>query len=71
MTFANPADYDQIEQEDRVSVTGVNSLAPGKPVNVTIHKKDGQDVTIQGNHSMTEPQVKWFTAGSALNALNE
>ena len=70
MTFANPADYDQIDQEDRVSVTGLKDLAPGKPVSVTIHKKDGKDITIQGNHSMTEPQIAWFRAGSALNALN-
>jgi aconitate hydratase len=70
MTFANPADYDQIEQEDRVSVTGLKDLAPGKPVSITIHKKGGKDITIQGNHSMTEPQIGWFKAGSALNALN-
>ncbi len=70
MTFANPADYDQIEQHDQVSVTGLKDLAPGKPVSVTIHKKDGKDVTIQANHSMTEPQIAWFRAGSALNALN-
>ncbi|MDH5586105.1 MAG: aconitase family protein, partial [Nitrospirota bacterium] len=70
MTFANPADYDQIEQEDQVSVTGLKDLAPGKPVSITIHKKGGKEVTIQGNHSMTEPQIAWFRAGSALNALN-
>lgn len=70
MTFANPADYDQIEQEDQVSVTGLKDLAPGKSVSVVIHKKDGKDITIQGNHSMTEPQITWFRAGSALNALN-
>ena len=70
MTFADPANYDQIDQEDRVSVTGLNELAPGKPVSVTIHKKDGNEITVQANHSMTEQQVKWFQAGSALNALN-
>ena len=70
MTFADPANYDQIEQEDRVSVTGLSELAPGKPVSVIIHKKDGKEITIQANHSMTEQQVKWFQSGSALNALN-
>lgn len=70
MTFADPANYEQIEQEDRVSVTGLDELAPGKPVSVVIHKKDGKEITIQANHSMTEQQVKWFQAGSALNALN-
>ena len=70
MTFANPADYELIEQEDRVSVAGLNDLAPGKPVSVIIHKPGGKDTTIQANHSMTDPQIAWFKAGSALNALN-
>jgi len=50
---------------------GLNSLAPSKPVQVTLHKPDGTEVTIQANHSMTEQQIGWFKAGSALNALNE
>ncbi len=70
MTFADPANYDQIEQEDRISVTGLSELAPGKPVSVVIHKNDGKEITVQANHSMTEQQIKWFQAGSALNALN-
>ena len=69
LTFANPTDYDGIEQHDRVSVTGLGSLAPGKSVSVTIHKKDGKATTIQANHSMTDQQLAWFRAGSALNAL--
>jgi aconitate hydratase len=70
LTFANPKDYDQIEQEDRISVKGLSGLAPGKPIQVILHKKSGQEVVIQANHSMTEPQITWFKAGSALNALN-
>ena len=70
LTFADPKDYEKIEQQDRISVTGLSSLAPGKPVQVTIHKADGQTLTIQANHSITEQQIAWFKAGSALNALN-
>ena len=70
LTFSDPKDYEKIEQEDRISVTGLQSLAPGKPVVVTIHKTDGRTLTIQANHSMTEQQIAWFKAGSALNALN-
>ncbi len=69
LTFADPADYDRIEQEDRISVTGLTTLAPGKPVSVTIQKKDGKAITIQAGHSMTDQQITWFRAGSALNAL--
>ncbi|MBI3810558.1 MAG: aconitate hydratase [Nitrospirae bacterium] len=70
LAFADPKDYDRIEQNDRISVTGLQSLAPGKPVSVTIHKADGKDMTIQTNHSLTDQQIVWFKAGSALNALN-
>ena len=70
LTFADPKDYDKIEQQDRISVTGLSNLAPGKPVSVTIHKADGKALTIQANHSFTEQQIAWFKAGSALNALN-
>jgi aconitate hydratase len=70
LTFSDPKDYEKIEQQDRISVTGLQNLAPGKPVMVTIHKTDGRALTIQANHSMTEPQIAWFKAGSALNALS-
>lgn len=70
LTFADPKDYEKIEQQDRISVTGLSSLAPGKPVQVTIHKAGGNMLTIQANHSITEQQIAWFRAGSALNALN-
>jgi aconitate hydratase len=70
LTFADPKDYEKIEQQDRISVTGLSTLAPGKPVQVTIHKADGKSLTIQANHSITEQQIAWFKAGSALNALN-
>lgn len=70
LTFADTKDYNQIDMEDRFSVTGISELAPGRPVHVTIHKKDGKEISIQTHHSMTEQQIAWFKAGSALNALN-
>ncbi len=70
LTFCDPNDWARFEQNDRVSVTGLSALAPGQPVTVTIHKADGQQVTIQTSHSLTPQQIDWFKAGSALNALN-
>ena len=43
LTFAKPSDYDLFEQADRVSVRGLAALAPGKPVEVVIHKAGRQD----------------------------
>jgi aconitate hydratase len=70
LTFAEPKDYEKIEQTDRFNVGGLAGLAPGTPVTVTVHKTDGSTWTLQANHSMTEQQIGWFKAGSALNALN-
>ncbi len=70
LTFADPKDYDQFEQNDRVSVVGLADLKPGKPVEVILHKADGREVKILAHHSLTEQQVAWFKAGSALNALS-
>ena len=58
-----------MKQDDRISVTGLAQLAPGKPVTVVITKPGGKSVTIQGQHTLTDEQIGWFKAGSALNAL--
>lgn len=71
LTFANPDDWAKIEQDDHVSVVGLSNLAPEAPVDLVIHKADGAEIRIQANHSMTDKQIAWFKAGSALNALNK
>jgi aconitate hydratase len=38
-------------------------------VEVVIHKPGGRTATIACAHTMTEEQIGWFKAGSALNAL--
>jgi aconitate hydratase A / 2-methylisocitrate dehydratase len=68
LTFIDPADYDRFEQGDRVSITGLYTLEPGKPVTVQIKKPDARVVTVQARHTMTREQIAWFKAGSALNA---
>jgi len=69
LTFAKPTDYDLVEEADRVSVTGLAELTPGKPVTVVLTKPGGKTVTIQCQHTLTDEQIGWFKAGSALNAL--
>ncbi len=69
LTFADPGDWARVEQNDRLSIVGLRELAPGRPVEVRIHKPGGQALTIQTRHSLTTEQIGWFRAGSALNAL--
>jgi aconitate hydratase len=70
LTFADPKDYDKIEENDRISILGLTQLAPGKPVQVRILKADRKTIDLQAHHSLTAQQIIWFKAGSALNALS-
>ena len=69
LTFADPADYDKIQQKDRVAITGLTELAPGKPLKVRLTHDDGSTDEFDVNHTLSEAQISWFRAGSSLNAL--
>lgn len=71
LTFANAADYDLIEATDKISVHGLAGIAPGQPLQATLHHADGSTATITLNHTLNAEQIGWFKAGSALNALNQ
>ena len=69
LTFADPADYEKILVDDRISIVGLADLTPGSPVTAVIHHNDGSTEEITLNHSLNDEQVEWFKAGSALNVL--
>jgi aconitate hydratase len=69
LRFENPADYEKIKEDDKVSVQGVSALAPGRSLRMVIRHSDGSSDTISLVHSFTEEQVAWFKAGSALNLM--
>jgi aconitate hydratase len=71
LVFVDPADYDKVQEKDRISITGLGSLAPNKNVEVTIKHADGKSEKIQTKHTMTEEQIAWFKAGSALNLIKQ
>lgn len=71
LRFINSADYDKIEEQDRVSITGLQNLEPGKNVKVTLKKANGSTVDFEVAHSLTARQISWFQAGSALNAARQ
>jgi aconitate hydratase len=71
LTFANPADYDKIQQNDRLSITGLTTLAPGKNVTLVVKHENGTSENISLKHTYNDEQIKWFKAGSALNLLRQ
>ena len=69
LTFANPADYDRVREDDLVDVVGLPSLQPGKQLEIVLHHKDGATERFAVNHTMSAEQIEWFKAGSALNTV--
>jgi aconitate hydratase len=70
LTFANAADYDRVQEDDRVSVVGLKEMQAGQPLKCMIHHASGEVEEIQLKHSYNAPQIEWFRAGSALNLLH-
>ncbi|HEY8401876.1 MAG TPA: aconitate hydratase, partial [Cytophagaceae bacterium] len=71
LTFANPADYDKVKEDDSIDIIGLQSFAPGTPLTVVLNHKDGSKDEIKVNHTYNEGQIEWFKAGSALNLIGQ
>jgi len=69
LTFANPADYDRIREDDTFDITGLTSFAPAKPLTIVLHHADGKTESFEVNHTYNEQQIEWFKAGGALNII--
>ncbi|MFM2046065.1 MAG: aconitase [Actinomycetota bacterium] len=68
LTFADPATYDRIGENDRISVLNLPPV-PDRPVRCRITKPDGSTVDFEARHTFSDEQVEWFRAGSALNIV--
>ena len=71
LTFANPADYDKVRQDDKVSIEGFDSFAPGKPLTIVLNHADGSQEKFAVNHSYNDQQIEWVKSGSALNKIRK
>ena len=71
LTFADKADYDKIQEDDSIDVTGLTSFAPGTPLTLVLTHKDGSVDTIKANHTYNQQQIEWFKAGGALNIIRK
>ncbi|MFT6849497.1 MAG: aconitate hydratase [Sphingobacteriales bacterium] len=69
VTFDNTADYDKIQEDDKIDVIGLTELAPGKQLTVVLNHADGSKDEFKVNHTYNQGQIDWFKAGSALNMI--
>jgi len=70
LTFQDPADYDRIRADDRLSLVGLEEMAPDQPVECRIKHPDGTSETLRLNHTFSASQLEWFRKGSALNLFH-
>jgi aconitate hydratase len=71
LTFDDPEDYEKIHEDDHISISQLNEIAPGKPVECNILHADKTSEKITLNHSYNDLQIEWFKAGSAMNFLRK
>lgn len=71
LTFADKSDYDKIQEDDTIDITGLTSFAPGVPLTLVFHHKDGTQNIITANHTYNQQQIEWFKAGAALNIIRK
>lgn len=71
LNFANPADYEKVQPDDRIDLEGITELAEGSQVTMVAKHKDGSVDKIPLTHTFNAGQIEWFKAGSALNLMGK
>jgi len=69
LTFEDPAHYDLVRERDRIDLVGLSAMTPGMPVSAVLRHDDGTTTSLKLLHTYSEPQIRWFHAGSALNVI--
>ena len=69
ITFADKADYDLIQEDDKFDIVGLTTFTPGKQLQIVLHHADGSKDQFAVNHSYNQMQIEWFKTGGALNLI--
>ena len=71
LTFANPSDYDKVQEHDIIDILGLDNFTPGNPLQIKLNHADGTSTIFDVNHTYNEAQIAWYKAGSALNLIKQ
>ena len=71
LTFVNPADYDKVRQDDKISIKGFDTMAPKKNLTIVLDHSDGTQESFEVKHTYNAAQIDWVRAGSALNKIRK
>ncbi|HBF23813.1 MAG TPA: aconitate hydratase [Planctomycetes bacterium] len=70
-TFADPADWEKVCEDDALSIEGLGTLEPGSPVALRLQHTNGTETRCMLSHTLNREQISWWKAGSALNSLRQ
>jgi aconitate hydratase len=71
LTFSNEADYDKIQENDKINFVDLVNFTAGKPLTLELAHEDGSKENIFVNHTYNDQQIEWFKAGGALNLIRK
>ncbi len=71
LTFANPADYDLVRQDDMVDILGFENFNADSKLKIRLRHADGTEDVFDVLHGYNQQQTEWVKAGSALNKIRE
>ena len=69
LTFVNKADYEKIQENDSINISGLTTFSPGTSLKLLFKHSDGTQDEIKANHTYNAQQIEWFKAGGALNII--
>jgi len=69
LTFIDKADYEKIQEQDKIDILGLENFTPGVDLTIQLNHVDGRHEQFKVQHSYNKLQISWFKAGSALSFL--
>ena len=60
-----------MQEDDRIDLLGPGRAGARQQVTLVLHHADGSDRESPAAHTLTDEQIAWFRAGSALNLIRE
>jgi len=69
LVFLNPKDMEKIRETDSLDILDLEKLKAQSQHKVLIKHADGSEEDFMVSHSMSDHQIKWFHAGSAISLL--
>ena len=69
LTFDDVDDYEKINEDDKISITGLENFVENSVITCELKHTNGKSEKISLRHSYNSSQIEWFKAGSALNVL--